>query len=84
MNDYPWTYPPAKDPAAVKILWDYMAQQVVDGGDVSCSLFDTFYVYSYVDGAPLSWGIERSPGDFMYLMEQQVPELVRIAVLVSS
>ena len=69
---------------AVRILWDYKAQQVVDGGNVSCSLFDTHYVYMYIPGDPLPWRIERFNGDFMYIAEREIPELVQLAAMVSS
>lgn len=66
----------------VKILWDYTIQQVVDGGNVSCSLFDTHWTYTYRDGSKLPWVLSRYPGEVLYVQEHEVPELVRLAVMV--
>lgn len=68
----------------VKILWDYTTQQVVDGGNVSCGLFDTHWTYTYRPGSKLPWVLCRFPGDVFYKDEDQVPELVRMAVMVAS
>jgi hypothetical protein len=73
-----------KPVTGTKILWDYVTQQVVDGGDVSCSLFDTHWTYTYYHGQSLSWVLERFHGDGMFLQEPDVPELVRMAVMVAS
>jgi hypothetical protein len=67
-----------------KILWDYMTQQVVDGGDVNCDLFDTYWLYVYRPDSSIPWALYRFPGDHMYLSEPDVPELVRLAVMVAS
>lgn len=72
---------PAK---GVKILWDYQAQQVIDAGDVRVSLFDTHWTYTYRHGSKLPWVLSRFPGDVFYKQEDEVPELVRLAVLVAS
>ena len=83
-----WSYP-FQDPFAnplkeevVKVLWDYEAQKVVDVGDVSCGLFDTHWTYSYTAGSRLAWAISRCPGEHIYLQEADVPEMVRLAVMV--
>lgn len=68
----------------VKILWDYVAEQVIDGGDVHCSLFDTFHVYMYMAGDSLPWRLSRFPGEHVYVAERAVPELVQLAAMVSS
>lgn len=68
----------------VKILWDFKAQQVVDAGNVSCSLFDTFWTYTYRHGSRLPWVLTRFPREVLYVQETEVPGLVQMAALVAS
>lgn len=68
----------------VKILWDYEAQVVIDAGNVSCGLFDTLWTFTYRHGSKLPWVLSRFPGDVFYRHEDEVPELVRLALLVAS
>lgn len=79
-----WPVPPLSPPPDVKILWDYTTQQVVDGGNVSCGLFDTHWTYTYRADSRLPWVLTRCPGEVLYLQEREVPELVRMAVMVAS
>lgn len=89
MNGMPWDYDPAAKVLNVvpdiKILWDYQTQQVVDGGNVSTSLFDTHWVYTFRPGdISLPWVLSRFPGDVFYKQENEVPELVRLAAMVAT
>lgn len=71
-------------PVEIKILWDYEAGLVVDGGNVRCSLFDTLHVYMFMADSALPWRLSRYPGEHVYVAETAVPELVQLAALVSS
>lgn len=67
-----------------KILWDYMSQQVVDGGNVTCGLFDNYWVFIHRPSYFCPWVLEKTPTDVMYLHDKDVPELVQLAAMVSS
>lgn len=87
MSDYglPWDIDPFNPPPTVesiKVLWDYEAQVVV--GDSMSTLFDTRWTYIYNPGSRLLWHLSRCPGDLMYVPEEQVPEMVRLAAMVAS
>jgi hypothetical protein len=76
---------PFGDPfETVMVLWDYTTQMVVDAGDVSNSLFDTHWVYKYRHGHRLPWVLSRYPGEVIFYLDHEVPELVRMAVMVAS
>lgn len=78
--DDPFNPQPTVEP--IKVLWDYEAQAVV--GDGMSSFFDTHWTYIYTHGSRLPWHLSRCPGDLMYVPEGQVPEMVRLAVMVAS
>lgn len=67
----------------VQILWDYEKQIVVDTG--LCTMFDTCWTYVY-DGITITgWWVLKDPwSDRKYLLEAEVPEMVRLAVMVNS
>lgn len=67
----------------IRIQWDYRQQIVV--GDDMCTLFDTTWSYYLRPWrTALRWQLVRSPGDALYLHEEDVPEMVRLAVMVSQ
>lgn len=69
----------------VRVLWDYTTQQVIDGGEVSCGLFDTYYVYIHRPTYVMPWVLLKYEGKApMYLHDKDVPELVQLAAMVSS
>lgn len=73
---------PAVD-AAIRVQWDYR-REVVVGNDM-CTLFDTTWSYFlYPWRTALRWQLVRSPGDSLYLQEAEVPEMVRLAVMVTE
>lgn len=69
-------------PEPVKVLWDYQTQTVVDAGNVSCGLFDTHWIYKYRAGHKLPWVLSRYPGEVIFQLDHEVPDLVRLAVMV--
>lgn len=80
-NDNPFS---KGEEGGVRILWDYATQQVIDGGEVSCGLFDTYYVYIHRPTYVMPWVLLKYEGKApMYLHDKDVPELVQLAVLVS-
>lgn len=78
--DDPFGEPPKTEP--VKILWDYFAEQVVGDGDAG--LFDNHWTYIYNPDSRLAWHVVRYPGDLLYVVEKDVPEMVRLAAMVAS
>lgn len=81
----PWDDPfnaDEQDMTPVKILWDYEAQLVV--GEGVPTFFDTHWTYMHYPRSRLPWRLIRYPGDVLYLKEADVPELVRLAVMVAS
>lgn len=79
-----WHDPFSDPPEPVKVLWDYQTQTVVDAGAVSNSLFDTHWVYKYRAGHKLPWVLSRYPGEVIFQLDHEVPDLVRLAVMVNS
>lgn len=83
----PWKDPfgnPFPGPKSVQILWDYTTEIVVGEGHEP-TLFDTLWTYTYRPGNPaLPWVLSRFPGDVFYKQEEEVPELVRLAVMVAT
>lgn len=68
-----------------RILWDCATQQVIDGGSVSCSLFDTHWVYIYRPAYVIPWILLKyEKAEPVYLNDKDVPELVHLAAMVSS
>jgi len=80
----PWSDNPFKrDNVPTKILWDYEKEMVVDSG--MCTLFDTSWTYCYDGITVTGWWVLRYPhASPHYLLEAEVPEMVRLAVMVSE
>jgi hypothetical protein len=82
--DDPFNVPDQAPAVPVKILWDYSTGQVIDGGEVSCGLFDTHWTYTYYPWrTSLQWALTRCPGECLYKQEAEVPEMVRLAVMIA-
>lgn len=85
MKGTPWD-DPFNDPPpdrVVKILWDYSTELVVGEGHVP-TLFDTFWTYTYRPSLQLAWTLCRVPGETLYMQEAAVPEMVRLAAMVTE
>lgn len=73
---------PSPSPEVVRILWDYEKGIVIDAG--MCTLFDTCWTYVYDGITVTGWWVLKFPNATpQYLLEAEVPEMVRLAVLVS-
>lgn len=79
MNNSPWD-DPFESTEAIVILWDYENQVIV--GEGLSNLFDTCWTYYHTAGAVLPWRLSRFPGDSLFLREEVVPDMVRLAVMV--
>lgn len=79
----PWNKNPfAPDEfTAVTVKWDYINEVIVGNG--RSNLFDTCSTYFYDRGSLLPWHVSRFPSEMLYVQEHQVPEMVRLAVMVS-
>lgn len=74
---------PTPSREVIRILWDYEKEMVVDSG--ICTLFDTSWTYCYDGITVTGWWVLRYPhASPHYLLEAEVPEMVRLAVLVSE
>ena len=68
-------------PTPVRVRWDYVALQVVD--DTMCGIFDTTWTYCHDGITVTGWWVLKDPWSGpQYLLEAEVPEMVRFAVLV--
>lgn len=81
-NDNPFS---KGEEGGVRVLWDCATEQVIDGGEVSCGLFDTHWVYIHRPSYFCPWILIKYEGmEPVYLHDKDVPELVQLAAMVSS
>lgn len=80
-NPFP---PDGPGTAIVSVTWDYVNEVVADKNHFS--LFSTTWEYSYnpAYAQRLRWSVSRCPGDAMHISPNDVPEMVRLAVMVST
>lgn len=72
---------PGKPGTPIKVRWSYTTETIVDDGVPT--LFDTTWTYIYRGWrSQLQWGLSRYPGDEMVVHEDNVPEIVKLAVMV--
>jgi hypothetical protein len=82
----PWGNPyPISKFEPVSITWDYVNEVVVEKNHFS--LFSTTWEFLYSPQDPFAiseWKVCRCPGDESWVHESDVPEMVRMALLVCT